>query len=329
MYEKKLDLKTENKCNYVIEISPSNNSELFFSLNNQGYIIEKEKFLSLKKNEINDELKIKQNSNEPQEQKYSYLINDPEDTITCSHFSYESNNNFIILSDETKTISKYKYKKENEEINTNNNKNIEKNKIEINKLKTWKFNLSLDNKKLVTGDNNITIYDLENKKVIKEIESKSKFIYSFCFLNQNILSVGNSNGAVQIFDIESENQLHKFEEHCLTVRNLAYNKNRNILYSASDDLHINLIDINTNKLYSPIIGHKEPISDMVYNEDKKLLITSSFDGVIKIWDTNNNNNCIETLELNDKSTIWDIAVSNNADFIAYTAIEGIGAYLRK
>ena len=113
------------------------------------------------------------------------------------------------------------------------------------------------------------------------------------------------------------------------MRNLAFNNNKNILYSASDDLHINQIDTNTLKLDSPMVGHKEPISDMIYNEKKKILITSSFDGTIKIWDVNGKNNCVDTLEPNNKNPIWDITVSEEGDFIAYTASEGIGAFTLK
>ena len=129
--------------------------------------------------------------------------------------------------------------------------------------------------------------------------------------------------------METYNKENKIEEHCLLVRNLCFNNNKNILYSASDDLHINQIDINTLKLFSPMVGHKEPISDMIYNEKKGILVTSSFDGTVKIWDTKGNNNCINTLQPNNKNPIWDITVSQEGDFIAFTSSEGIGAFVLK
>ena len=46
MYEKKLEIKTKDRCNYVIEMPP-NNSNIFLSLNDQGYIIAKSDFLLL------------------------------------------------------------------------------------------------------------------------------------------------------------------------------------------------------------------------------------------------------------------------------------------
>ena len=46
MYEKKIELKIKDRCNYVIEMSPNDNN-IFFSLNKQAYILPKEKFLGL------------------------------------------------------------------------------------------------------------------------------------------------------------------------------------------------------------------------------------------------------------------------------------------
>ena len=308
MYEKKLEIKTKDKCNYVIELSP-NDSKIFFSLNEQGYIIPKSTFLSLddkKLNSINDE---------------KIPIFTLEDTIAKAKFCADNNNLFI--SDQTKCIKNYTL--------VENAIGEQNNKIDINikNLKTWKFELNYEKGIMATGGNNIFIYDFVNNKVLKEIENKNRFVYSFCFLPNNKLATGNSNGAIYIIDTETFNKENKIEEHCLLVRNLAFNKNKNILYSASDDLHINQIETKTLKLFSPMVGHKEPISDMIYNEKKDLLFTSSFDGTIKVWDVKGSNNCINTLEPTNKSPIWDITISQEGDFIAYTASEGIGAFILK
>ena len=308
MYEKKLELKTQDRCNYVIELSP-NDSNIFFSLNDLGYIIPKPNFLSLNDkslNEINNE---------------KIPIFALEDTIANAKFSSDNKN--IFISDQTKCIKNYLLEGQV------SGEQKSKNDINIKNLKTWKFVLNWEKGIMATGGNNIFIYDYINNKVLKEIENKNKFVYSFCFLPNNKLATGNSNGSIYIYDTETFNKEHKIEEHCLLVRNLAFNRNKNILYSASDDLHINQIDTKTLKLFSPMVGHKEPISNMIYNEKKDILITSSFDGTIKIWDAKGNNNFINTLEPNNKSPIWDITASQEGDFIAYTASEGIGAFILK
>ena len=311
MYIKSLELKTNNFCNYAIDISPKDSS-VIFSLGEKAYLLPKNDFLSLKEQDLYHSNIIK---------KENIKIFCLEDTVGKVGFT---NDNNIIIGDQTKSIYKFN-------ISENGGEQNEKNALNFKKSKTWKFLIDKDktNSILCTGDNDIYIYDYNKNQIMKEIEQKNKFIYSYCFLPNKKLATGNSNGAIYIYDTSTGNKERKIEEHCLTVRNLEFNKNKNILYSASDDLHINQIDINTFKLYSPIVGHKEPISDMILNEQKNILITSSFDGTIKIWDINGNNNCIDTLELNTKNPIWDIGVSEAGDFITFTASEGIGAFSLK
>ena len=311
MYLKKVELPTTDKCNYSIEVS-SNNENIFFSIDEKGYLIPINDFLSQKNQNLNSLINPTSNPN--------LKIFTLEDTIVKSKFTYDNKN--IIIGDQTKTITKFI-------ISENNGEQNDKNIIGYKNSKTWKFEFDKLNKSnpiLCTGENSIYIYDYDKNEIIKEIEQKNKFIYSYCFLPNDMLATGNSNGAIYIYNTKTGEKEKKIEEHCLLVRNLEFNKNKNILYSASDDLHINQIDMNTLKLFSPIVGHNEPISDMIYNEQKDILITSSFDGTIKIWDVKGNYNCIQTLELNTKNPIWDIGVNESGDFIAFTASEGIGAF---
>ena len=121
MYVKTLELKTTDKCNYVIEISP-NDTSIFFSLNEQGYILPKSQFLSLNEKELN-----KLNSEK-------IPIFNLEDTISNAKFSSDNKN--IFISDQTKSIINYTL--EADSIGEQNNKN----NINIKNLKTWKFLLN-------------------------------------------------------------------------------------------------------------------------------------------------------------------------------------------
>ena len=308
MYEKGNEIKTKDRCNYVIEMAPNDNN-IFFSLNEQGYILPRLDFLSLEEKKLN----------KLDSEKIPVFIFD--DTISCAKFTADNKN--IFISDQTKSIIKYNLDE------SKIGEQTDKYNILIINLKTWKFSLNSEKGIMATGGNNIFLYDYINNKILKEIENKNKFVYSFCFLSNNKLDTGNSNGSIYIYDTETFNKENKIEEHCLLVRNLAFNNKKNILYSASDDLHINQIDTNTLKLFSPMVGHKQPRSDMIYNENKEILITSSFDGTIKIWDVKGKNTCVNTLQPSNKSPIWDVTISQEGDFIAYTASEGIGAFILK
>ena len=119
----------------------------------------------------------------------------------------------------------------------------------------------------------------------------------------------------------------------MIVRCLCYNNIDNILFSASDDLHINVIDLNKFCVESPIVGHKECISGMCFNENRKLLYTCSFDGCIKVWDLKSKKRCVDTLKKNvdgnDENSIWDLAVSNDGDFIVGVGDDCVKCFLLK
>lgn len=162
--------------------------------------------------------------------------------------------------------------------------------------------------------------------MIKEIDNHGKFIYSQLFLKDDYLAVGNSTGSINIFNISTGKYIHKIEEHCLTVRSMAYNAKDNKLFSASDDLHINIIDTNTYKVISPIIGHKDSISTLIYNETNHLLYSGSYDGTIRVWDEKAGNKNIAILCEDKNNPIWDMAISSNGEIIIYSGEEYPGVF---
>ena len=123
MYLKSLELQTKDRCNYSIEISP-NNDTIFFSLDETGYLISKSKFLSSKDQNINTLINTSKNPD--------LKIFTLEDTIAKAKFSYD--NNYLIIGDQTKTITKFNL--------SENYKNI----IEYKNSKTWKFRLDKINR---------------------------------------------------------------------------------------------------------------------------------------------------------------------------------------
>ena len=188
MYLKKVELPTTDKCNYSIEVS-SNNENIFFSIDEKGYLIPINDFLSQKNQNLNSLINPTSNPN--------LKIFTLEDTIAKSKFTYDNKN--IIIGDQTKTITKFI-------ISENNGEQNYKNIISYKNSKTWKFEFDKLNKSnpiLCTGENSIYIYDYDKNEIIKEIEQKNKFIYSYCFLPNDMLATGNSNGAIYIYNTKT------------------------------------------------------------------------------------------------------------------------------
>ena len=284
--------------NYSIDISPLN-SDIVICTNNRCNIYSKSNFLS-KEEEL-----IPQNKE----------IIESKDDFIYSKFSKDGK--FLYTSDYEYQIKKY---------STEENKYDLLQTFKPGNLKNWKFSLSKDNKYLVTGSYNVILYNTNDSNKEKEISNNSRFIYSYCFLPNNKLAVGNSNGSVHIINLENSKIEKKIEEHCMIVRCLAYNEEKNILLTASDDLHINLIDLKTYKLMSPIVGHNDYISQMIFNENKQILFTCSFDGNIKAFDFKKNNICFATLSEGKDNILWDIGVSDDANFICSIGENKLSAY---
>ena len=283
--------------NYSIDISPIN-EDIVICTNNTCNIYSKENFLS------KDVNLIPKNQNKIES----------KDDYVYSKFSDDGK--FLYTSDFEFNIKKYEIE---------NNYNLSQT-FQPGNLKNWKFALSKDNKYLVTGCYNVILYNTNSPTKEKEISNGSKFIYSFCFLPNNKLAVGNSNGSVHIINLETSKIEKRIDEHCMIVRCLSYFSEKNILLTASDDLHINLIDLNNYKLIVPIVGHHDSISQMIVNDNKKLLYTSSFDGSVKVFDLKNSNKCLANLSEGKDNIIWDLGVSKNGNFICSIGENHLSAY---
>ena len=46
------------------------------------------------------------------------------------------------------------------------------------------------------------LYDIDSAEKIYEINNDNKFIYSMAYINENTLSIGNSNGSIFIFNTD-------------------------------------------------------------------------------------------------------------------------------
>ena len=303
------NFKINEFANYSVDIN-KNTNDILLSQDCNSFVYSKEDFLSLSNNLIplNNTKNSQIHSN---------------DTIIYNKFSNDGK--FIFTSDYDFYINKYNFDNEIKKLSS----------IIQPPLKTWKFSF-IDNKYIATGNYSLLIYDINSCELYKEINNYNRFIYSTCFINNNennLISVGNQTGSIYFYNIETGKFVKKIEEHCMIVRCLCYNKIDNILFSASDDLHINVIDLNKFCIESPIVGHREFISGMVYNESKRLLYTSSFDGCIKVWDLKSKKRCVDTLKKNvsgnDENSVWDLAVSNEGDFIVGCGDDCVKCFLLK
>jgi WD40 repeat protein len=182
--------------------------------------------------------------------------------------------------------------------------------------------VSPNGKELVTGTYSILRYDTENGQRIAEIGTDMRNVYSMCYLSDTLMAIGNYNGSINIYNLESNKRVHKVEgniivlliEHCLAIRQLAYDSVNKRLLTASDDLHINIIDLEGYKVIQTLVGHKDIITSLKCTE--RYYYSASVDGNIKVWDHRvaHKFGLVSNINLNIDN-LWDIAVTGTESHI--------------
>lgn len=148
------------------------------------------------------------------------------------------------------------------------------------------------------------------------MNNECKYAYSYAYVDNRTVAVGNASGSINIFSLESQRIIHKVEEHCLPVRTLTSDPNNSKLYSASDDLHINILDLTNFKVVTSLVGHKGIITGFACDYNNNLYASCSHDGTVKIWDLKVNK-VIQTIRIQNTSVdhenncLWDLTFSND------------------
>jgi WD40 repeat protein len=181
-------------------------------------------------------------------------------------------------------------------------------------VKTWKFEFHPTRNELVTGKYSLAIHDIDSGEKICDLYNEYKYAYSYAYLDNNTVAVGNATGSINIFSLETLKIKHKVEEHCLPVRTLTADIANNKVFSASDDLHINILDSTNFKVSMSLVGHRNIITGFASSNQTNLNASCSHDGTVKIWDLKMNK-AIQTIRLDNSSVdqetncLWDLTFS--------------------
>lgn len=97
---------------------------------------------------------------------------------------------------------------------------------------------------------------------------------------------GCTNGAIQLWDVESRMEVRRFEGHFDCVLSVAFSKDARHLLSASTHCTIRHWDVETGAEIRRLIGNTHSVLSVAYSFDGKRIISSSMDGTVRIWDTN-------------------------------------------
>jgi len=148
---------------------------------------------------------------------------------------------------------------------------------------------SPDGKRLAVGGyQEVLVWDLDSGKFLKRIGPGSLGVVgALAFLKDGQLAVGEGTpygaGAVRIFNVDSGQQTHAFEEPAEVVYALAVSPDGKLLAAGGGDALARVWTVDDKKLVATLKEHKESVSGVSFSRDGKLLATASADKTVQVW----------------------------------------------
>lgn len=104
--------------------------------------------------------------------------------------------------------------------------------------------------------------------------------------HQNLIAVGTSKGCVQIFDVETQKQIHNLKLHDQRVGALAWNNN--LITSGSRDRYISQFDIRVGQpSVKKFSGHRQEVCGLRWSPDRTHLASGGNDNKLLVWSVQN------------------------------------------
>lgn len=133
---------------------------------------------------------------------------------------------------------------------------------------------------IITIGLNEAVYAYNNStKNVDEIFSCSEYVSSLKS-NNNIVSIGVSNGSIIFYDLERESVVSRRRHHDTRVSSLSWNDN--VLSSGDKMGRIVNYDVRTNT-HDLLLGHTQEVCGLTWSPDRRFLASGGNDNDIRIW----------------------------------------------
>lgn len=139
---------------------------------------------------------------------------------------------------------------------------------------------------LVSGNNRggVNVWTMqEGHEKVATLETDNKQILSTAFSIDAKLACAGIDGVVNIFDMNTQQILHKLEAHALPIRSVAFSPEDDLLYTASDDRHVNVYDVRSGALVSSF-SHSGMAYSVDASPDFRHFAVGCADYTVSVWD---------------------------------------------
>lgn len=144
------------------------------------------------------------------------------------------------------------------------------------------FVISPDGETLVLGNDNIEIWDVESRIMIKSLQGSQGWINSIDISHDGKFIVSATDrGAINLWEIESEKIIYEYASlgH---LNSVAFSPDSQRIISSSE-ASINVWEIKTGVLVLKL-EHENYVSYVGYSPDGNQIISSSWDSSVRVWD---------------------------------------------
>lgn len=99
-----------------------------------------------------------------------------------------------------------------------------------------------------------------------------------------MITAGNFNGTVKLWDVPSGRLLRTLDGHTDLVYKGVFSPDEKTLASCSRDGKIKIWEVATGTVLRTLTGHTRPVKAVAFTPDGKLLASVSNDGTVRLWD---------------------------------------------
>ena len=170
--------------------------------------------------------------------------------------------------------------------NNSDNNMVEISSIDAGLLEAWTVCLSPSDDVLVSGTHkgSVNVWSMaEGHEKVATLETRNKFILSTAFNCSLKLATAGIDGFVNIFDINTQQIVHKIEAHALPIRSVVFSPDGNILYAASDDRHVSAYDTLSGTLINSF-SHAGMALSVDASPDQRHFVVGCADHSVVLWD---------------------------------------------
>jgi WD repeat-containing protein 61 len=179
--------------------------------------------------------------------------------------------------------------------------------IEPGLFEAWSICFSPADDVLVSGNNRggINVWTMqEGHEKVATLETDNKQILSTAFSIDGKLASSGIEGQVNIFDMNTQQIVHKLDAHALPVRSIAYSPEDDLLYTASDDRHCNVYDVRSGTLISSF-SHRGMAYSVDTSPDGRHFAVGCADYTVSLWDLGMQRQ-VKKYDLH-KDQVWGVA----------------------